>query len=216
MGSDFDPSKVVVYNYMLHEFMTTKLEESIDGVLGAIIDDWYKTVSRHYVTEEDVAEGLEEDTAAQLKRFHDEKGHRIKFAKYELDITYGLKATWNDQQIDIEISVNNKVDHFDYEDFRKQLLAHYDDAGSLTVTKPADLGRPRYRDVFQLKSGLDEAFQVERNKGRADIMRLTFQIPEEYTGRLTVRPGATRELIERYCVAPFRSVYARVYRNATS
>ncbi len=192
--------------------MVTQPKESIDGILGKIIDDWYGNISLHYITEEDLAETRPE-TTVQLKRFHDAKGHRIKFNKYELDITYGLKATWADKQIAIEISVNNKVEHFDYEDFREQLFAHYHHAGSLRITKPQDMKRPMYREVFQLQSRLEDAFQVERNAGRADIMRLTFQISEEYIDRLIVRPGATRELIERYCVAPFRSVYARVYRS---
>ena len=55
--------------------------------------------------------------------------------------------------------------------------------------------------------------QVEKNTDRADIMKLVFQVQEEYIDRLMARPGATRELIEKYCVAPFRSIYARVYRN---
>ena len=114
------------------------------------------------------------------------------------------------------IVVNNKVEQFDYKNFSKQLFSHYHDAGSLPVTKPQNLKRPKYRELFQLPGQLDDVFQVERNKDRADIMKLIFQIQEEYIDRLMARPGATRELIEKYCVAPFRSIYARVYRSTHS
>ena len=196
--------------------MTKKTQELINSILSEIIDDWYKSVSSHYITEESLLENPSEEATAQLKRFHDKKGHRIKFKKYDLDTTYGLKATWNGNQLEIEVSVNNKVEQFDYKNFSKQLFSHYHDAGSLPVTKPQNLKRPKYRELFQLPGQLDDVFQVERNKDRADIMKLIFQIQEEYIDRLMARPGATRELIEKYCVAPFRSIYARVYRSTHS
>jgi hypothetical protein len=189
--------------------MTTKSTELIDQVLGKIIDDWYQRVSRYYLTRDD-QEDLAE-SAIELKRFHDAKGHRIKFDKGDLDFTYGLRASWEQQTLCLEVSVNNKVENFSYEDFRELLFVHYREAGSRPVTKPADLKRPLYHQLFRLPDGL-EAFQVERREGKADIMRLSFEIGEEYVARLARRPAASGELIERYCVAPFRSAYAQVYR----
>ena len=202
----------MVYNGFLHEAMTTKSTQSIDQVLSKIIDDWYRRVSRYYVTKEDQEKSALAESAIELKRFHDAKGHRIKFDKGDLDFTYGLRASWEQQTLHLEVSVNNKVKNFDYEHFRELLFAHYRKAGSQPVTKPADLKRPQFREVFRLEDGLDEAFQVERREAKADIMRLNFQIAEEYMESLARRPDASGELIERYCVAPFRSAYAQVYR----
>ena len=199
----------MVYNWLFYYAMTTKSTELIDQVLGKIIDDWYQRVCRYYQTRDD-QEDLAE-SAIELKRFHDAKGHRIKFDKGDLDFTYGLRASWEQQTLCLEVSVNNKVANFNYEDFRELLFAHYREAGSRPVTKPADLKRPLYRQLFRLPDGL-EAFQVERREGKADIMRLSFEIGEEYVERLARRPTASGELIERYCVAPFRSAYAQVYR----
>ncbi len=192
--------------------MATKSTESIDHVLSKIIDAWYDRVSRYYVTREDQENSAGAEETIELKRFHDEKGHRIKFDKGALDFTYGLRASWEQQTLHLEVSVNNKVKNFDYENFRELLFDHYRKAGSKQVTKPADLKRPLYREVFRLQDGLDEAFKVEYREGKADIMRLSFRIAEQYMESLTRRPDASGELIERYCVAPLRSAYAQVYR----
>ncbi len=209
----FDHPKDVVYNCLLHDAMATKSAELIDQVLGKIIDDWYQRVSGYYLTKDDQENSDLAESAIELKRFHDAKGHRIKFDKGDLDFTYGLSASWEQQTLYLEVSVNNKVENFDYGNFRELLFAHYREAGSRPVTKPADLKRPLYRQLFRLPDGLDAAFQVERRVGKADIMRLSFQIGEEYVESLDRRPGASGELIERYCVAPFRNVYALVYRS---
>ena len=197
--------------------MPTATKESFDQVLHEIIDDWYDRVSTYYVTEESLEDtpDLELELEVELKRFHGDSGHRIKFNKNKLDFTYGLRAAWENQAFMIEISVNNKVTNFDYDDFKQQLFDHYDVAGGKPITKPRDLGRPLYRDVFQLPEGLGQAFQIEKKGGKADIMRLTFKTDGQYIESLARRPGATKELIENYCVAPFRSVYARVYRSST-
>ena len=101
--------------------MTTKSTDSIELVLSKIIDDWYERVSRYYVTKEDQEESALAETAIELKRFHDAKGHRIKFDKGDLDFTYGLKASWEQQTLHLEISVNNKVENFDYGNFTMAL-----------------------------------------------------------------------------------------------
>lgn len=196
--------------------MMTQAKKVVEQVLGEIIDEWYERVSGYYVTAEDLEEADRSDEGAELKRFHDPKGHRIKFDKDDLDFTYGLSVKTAGSQLKIEISVNNKVEHFNYEHFREELFAYYRTEGVKPVTKPRDLGRPLYKDVFQLQERLAEAFHVERQEGRADIMRLTFSIAKDHLDVLSGRPQATKELIESYCVVPFRSVYARVYRGTTT
>ena len=56
-----------------------KTAELIDEALEAIIDQWYLSVSDYYITSEKKAENPEIAGPEELKRFHDETGHRIKF-----------------------------------------------------------------------------------------------------------------------------------------
>ena len=55
-----------------------KSAELIDKSLEAIIDQWYLSVSDYYVTSEKKKENPELQVPEELKRFHDETGHRIK------------------------------------------------------------------------------------------------------------------------------------------
>lgn len=186
------------------------IKRALDQTLSAIIDDWYERVSGYYVTLED--EDPDED--AELKRFHDSKGHRIKFNKDDLDFTYGLRSTWHGNRLSIEISVNNKVDNFDYDNFRTQLFAHYQKAGLVKATRPASFAKAAHKDLFQLESGIREAFTVEKRNDKADIMRLSFVINPEFLDTLASEQEAAKLLIENYCVSPFRRIYANVYRSA--
>ena len=93
----------------------TQIQKAIDELLSQIIDEWYERVSPHYVTHS-VGSGRQE-REEELKCFHDKNGHRIKFDKDGLDFTYGLKSQWAEEHCVIEISVNNKVENFDYLDF---------------------------------------------------------------------------------------------------
>ena len=188
------------------------IQETIEGILRAIIDEWYERVSGYYITSPGEA-GAEE--AVELKRIHDEKGHLIKFNKDGLDFTYGLRSNWNEGHFMIEISVNNKVENFAYDEFRDELFSHYQKAGAARVDRPA-LGGVSHKDVFQLESGFSEAFTVEKRMPKADIMRLAFRVNSELLDGLTADPDGTKQLIESYCVSPFRSIYAKVYRNHPS
>lgn len=185
-------------------------QEAFEDILRAIIDEWYERVSGYYVTEE--VDG-NPDSEIQLKRFHDKNGHRIKFNKDSLDFTYGLRATQAADAFHIDISVNNKVDEFDYEDFKRQLFDHYWAAGQNLINGPAGLNRLTFQEVFQLPSGISEAFTVETRSGRADIMRLSFEINQDHLASLAKDPNKTKQLVESYCVSPFRNIYARVYRS---
>ena len=187
---------------------------AIDEVLAQIIDGWYERVAAHYLTQEQIdSQSPSSSAEVELKCFHDDASHRIKFNKHELDFTYGLRCYCDDEQCVIEISVNNKVLNFHYEDFRSSLLTHYRKMGEQRVSSPYQLRRHSYGDIFRLEPSLEEAFCVERNEGKADIMRLSFRVSDHLTQELSSHPISGKQLIEDYCVAPFRSVYAAVYRR---
>jgi hypothetical protein len=192
---------------------TAEVQETIEEVLKIIIDEWYEKVAGFYVTTEDISA---EPTAPEeeLKRFHDEKGHRIKFSKDELDFTYGLRSFWEDDDLHIEVSVNNKVEGFNVDGFKDKLAAHYRKAGQQQVPTPYELKSWTFGEVFELDSNFDDAFKIELREGKADIMRLSFRFSSEALEKLVARPVSSKELVESFCVTPFRNIYASVYRSA--
>lgn len=189
-----------------------ELHEAVDQVLGQIIDEWYERISPHYLTEDDSGAANQDP---ELKFFHDEKGHRIKFNKEEVDFsfTYGLRSYCEEDHCVIEISVNNKAQGFDYNDFQNRLFAHYDELGNQEVPTPYALRNHSYHQIFKLDPNWNEAFRVEKHESKASIMRLLFQVDERFTRELVAHPVATKKLIEDYCVSPFRRLYAAVYRR---
>jgi len=189
-------------------------QKTVDLILSSIIDDWYEKVSSYYVTIEQLQGHPQLNKEEELKRFHDEKGHRIKFSKDDLDFTYGLRSIWENNHILIEVSVNNKVENFNYEGFEARLMAHYEKTGNERVTSPYELRNQSYRDVFQFEPNLREAFKVEKREDKADIMRLSFHVSNEFLDKIVGHPQASKQLVETYCVTPFRSVYATVYRRS--
>jgi hypothetical protein len=188
--------------------------EVLDQVLGQVIDEWYERVAGHYLTQEDL-ENQEHNlsTETELKHFHDDAGHRIKFNKDELDFTYGLRCYRDDEHCVIEISVTNKTENFNYQDFRSSLLSHYRKVGEQRVPSPYQLRSHSYDEIFKLEPSLEKAFIVEKHEIKADIMRLSFRVNDHFTQELSSHPVAGKQLIENYCVSPFRSVYAAVYRQ---
>ena len=190
----------------------TQIHKAIDELLSQIIDEWYERVSPHYITHSADSGGQKREE--ELKFFHDENGHRIKFNKDALDFTYGLKSQWEEEHCVIEISVNNKVEHFDYLDFQRRLLFHYKETGNRKVPTPYQLRTRSYQEIFELEPNLEEAFSVEKRKEKADIMRLAFRLKERFTEELAAHPVSGKQLIEDYCVSPFRIVYAAVYRKS--
>lgn len=200
--------------------MVTKKEEetvrkAIDATLRGIIDDWYENVSNFYVTQERRSAEPHLYGEEELKRFHDEHGYRIKFHKDDLDFTYGLRSSWQDGDFLIEVSVNNKVKNFDYDDFRDRLFSHYARRGSDKVPTPYELKGYSYSEIFQLTPNLEKAFVVEKRGAKADIMRLSFLVQKVFLDKLVSHPLANKQLLENYCVSPFRSVYATVYRRGS-
>ena len=190
-----------------------RIQKAIDQLLSQIIDEWYERVSPHYVTHSVEIHGHEREE--ELKLFHDRKGHRIKFNKGELDFTYGLKSQWEEEHCVIEISVNNKVENFDYPDFQRRLVSHYKKTGNRKVPTPYQLRTHSYQEIFQFEPNLEEVFTVEKRKGKADIMSLSFRLKDRFSEELADHPISGKQLIEDYCVSPFRRVYAAVYRRTS-
>ena len=189
-------------------------QEAIESVLGLIIDEWYERVSGYYITAERLAEERSLGQEEELKRFHDENGHRIKFSKDELDFTYGLRSFWAGDDLLIEISANNKVEDFNIKEFRSRLKEHYLHAGRQSLPTPYELRSRSYEEVFELDSNFDEAFTVEEREGKADIMRLSFRLNSEILPKLASKPVSSKTLVENFCVTPFRNIYASVYRSS--
>ena len=211
------PKLLVVYNEISIEGMKVKhavaVQQPIEEILRSIIDDWYGNVSSFYVTKDQLEAHPDRNQTEELKCFHDDKGHRIKFQKDELDFTYGLRSRYSEEGLVIEVSVNNKVRHFNYADFQDRLLSHYGRMGANSVTVSAALRSRTYSEIFQLGSNLKEAFTVEKRDEKADIMRLAFRLTRDCVELLAKDSAFSKALIEEYCVSPFRSAYAAVYRR---
>ena len=184
----------------------------IDKALEAIIDQWYLSVSDYYVTCEKKAENPAIQVPEELKRFHDENGHRIKFNKGDLDFTYGLCFLSEDECCILEASVNNKVPNFNYGELVRRLATYYQANKDKQVEGFKKLRNVRNCDVFHLPEDLNGSITLETREGKADIVRLSFGIEEEYLEDLLGEPPNFMELIHQYCVAPLRRIYAEVYR----
>jgi hypothetical protein len=189
-----------------------KTDATIDKALEAIIDQWYLSVSDYYITAEKKAENLELQVPEELKRFHDETGHRIKFNKGDLDFTYGLSLMSDSEDCALEVSVNNKVPNFNYNELVRRLAAYYQTAKDKPIEGFKKIKKARNGDMFGLQDNLQDSITVETREGKADIVRLTFQIQEEHLEELVSDPPNFMELIHQYCVAPLRRIYAEVYR----
>jgi hypothetical protein len=189
-----------------------KITALIDNALEAIIDQWYLSVSDYYVTVEKKAENPDIQVPEELKRFHDETGHRIKFNKGDLDFTYGLCLMIGTDDCVLEVSVNNKVPNFNYRELERRLAAYYQTNKDNPIEGFKKLKKVRNGDVFSLNEDLQESIKVETREGKADIVRLSFNIEDENLEELVSDPPNFMELIHKYCVAPLRRAYADVYR----
>jgi hypothetical protein len=184
----------------------------IDKALETIIDQWYQSVSEYYITTEKKAGNPNIFGPEELKRFHDENGHRIKFNKADLDFTYGLSLVDDtDEGFALDVSVNNKVPNFNYSELGRRLAVNYQANREKPVEGFTKLKKIRNCDVFHLKEDLG-TIKVEEREGKADIVRLTFSISGKYMEDLIAEPVVFRDLIQQYCVAPLRRIYAEVYR----
>jgi hypothetical protein len=193
-----------------------KIAVLIDKALEAIIDQWYLSVSDYYITIEKKTENPGIQGPEELKRFHDENGHRIKFDKGDLDFTYGLSLMQDAENCTLEVSVNNKVPNFNYDELARRLAEYYHANKDKPIEGFKKLKKVRNCDVFGLDENLRDSIKVETREGKADIVRLSFIIQDEFLDELVSDPPVFMELIHQYCVAPLRRVYAEVYRRKRS
>lgn len=189
-----------------------KITALIDKSLETIIDQWYLSVSDYYITSEKKAENPDIQIPEELKRFHDETGHRIKFNKGDLDFTYGLSLMSGTESCVLEASVNNKVPNFNYGELVRRLSDYYQSNKEKPIDGFKKLKKVRNCDVFLLQENFQESVTVETREGKADIVRLAFDVEDEYLEDLVSDPANFMELIHQYCVAPLRRIYAEVYR----
>ena len=192
--------------------ISPKTIKLIDDALCAIIDQWYLSVSDYYITAEKKAENPEIVIPEELKRFHDESGHRIKFNKGDLDFTYGISIDAEGDSCCLEVSINNKVPNFNYGELVRRLSAHYLDAKIKPVEGFKKLKKLRHCDVLTLPEDLNNSVTVEQREGKADIIRLSFGLQDQFLEEL-LSEASFMELIHQYCVAPLRRLYAEVYRT---
>ena len=193
--------------------ISPKTLKLIDETLAAIIDQWYLSVSDYYITAEKKAENPDIMVPDELKRFHDASAHRIKFDKGDLDFTYGLGLDNNGDQLLLEASINNKVPNFNYGELVRRLSLHYETAKAKPIEGFKKLKKVNNCDVFILPENLQNSMVVEQREGKADIVRLSFGIDDQYLDELIADPPAFMEVIHQYCVAPLRRLYAEVYRS---
>ena len=192
--------------------ISAKTCKLIDEALAAIIDQWYLSVSDYYITSEKKAENPGIKAVEELKRFHDPTGHRIKFDKGDLDFTYGLALDASGDHCLLEVSVNNKVPNLNYGELVRRLSLHYEAARNKPIEGFKKLKKVSNCEVFSLPDHLQNSLVVEPREGKADIVRLSFGIEDEYLEDLTGDPPAFMEIIHQYCVAPLRRIYAEVFR----
>jgi hypothetical protein len=183
----------------------------IDKALETIIDQWYLSVSDYYITAEKKAENPEIQIPEELKRFHDENGHRIKFNKGDLDFTYGLSLISEGEAL--EASINNKVPNFNYSELVRRMADYYKTAKDKPIEGFKKIKKARNCEVFGLQENLKDSIKVEAREGKADIVRLTFEVQPDHLEELISDPPNFMELIHQYCVAPLRRIYAEVFRN---
>ena len=191
----------------------SKTIKLIDKALEGIVDQWYLSVSDYYITQEKKAEDPGIEGAEELKRFHDEAGHRIKFDKGQLDFTFGLAVEADAEGCRLEASVNNKVPNFNYSELVRRLSTYYESARNQPVEIFKKLRKVRHGDLFSLPEDLRRCVSIEQREGKADILRLSFGIAEAHLDVLVEDPPNFMDLIHQYCVAPLRRIYAEVYRT---
>ncbi len=185
--------------------------KQFERITHQIVDDWYERVKQNYVTDEDSRDlGI----GPELKSFHETGNHRLKFVREkELDVTYGLGVRRNDEQFMVESSVNNKSDGFDYEAFVNSLKSHYWRSCNEKPWTEADFDHFTYQDLLSFKPLMGQSVTLDMRKDKADIIRLSFGVNPHHEDLLLGRKDVLRDLIEEYCLAPLRRIYAESYRE---
>ena len=185
--------------------------QQLDKIAREIIDDWYERAKENYVTQEDSRQlGVE----PEVKRFHRKGNHRVKFARRkELDVTYGLGAYSKDGKVLIEASVNNKSAGFDYDLFVEKLKVYYWGSRHQKPWTDPEFDHFSYADLVDFDPRMSHSVSLDIRKDKADIIRLGFALNPSHKDRLMERRGLLFDLIENYCLAPLKRIYAESYRE---
>lgn len=185
--------------------------KQLEQIIRRIVVDWYERVKKNYVTEDDSRDlGVE----PELKRFHESMIHRIKFSRQkDLDVTYGLGVSRKDEQLVVESSVNNKSEGFDYEAFVNGLKSHYWRSRNEKPWTDPEFDHFTYEDLFLFEPVMGQSVTLDKRKDKADVIRLTFEISPLHEDLLLGRKDILRDLIEDYCLAPVKRIYAESYHG---
>jgi hypothetical protein len=183
----------------------------LDNILNQIIVEWYERVKTNFVTEEDSRElGLE----PEIKLFHETGNHRIKFSRVrELDVTYGLAAKDFPGSLHIESSVNNKSSRFDYDTFVDRLESYYWRSRHEKPWTQQEFDRFAYGDLLRFDPRMGHSVSLDIRPDKADIIRLSFRVNPRYEDLLMQNGEVLRDLVENYCLAPLKRIYAESYRE---
>ncbi len=185
--------------------------DQLDLIAREIVSEWYQRAKRNYVTEEE-SQAL--GVGPEIKCFHRRGNHRIKFARArELDVTYALGAHSREGRLFIESSVNNKSDGFDYELFVDRLKNYYWQSRNEKPWTDPDFDHFTYGDLLLFEPRMGKSVILDARQDRADIIRLFFEINPRHEELLRSRPDIFRDLIEEYCIAPLKRIYAESYRE---
>ncbi|MEE8349427.1 MAG: hypothetical protein V3R94_07645 [Acidobacteriota bacterium] len=185
--------------------------EQLDQITGQIMTDWYERVRHNYVTEDD---GRDLGVEPELKRFHESMIHRLKFSRQkDLDVTYGLGVSRDENQLIVETSVNNKSEGFDYEAFVNGLKDHYWRARDEKPWTDPDFDHFTYEDLLLFEPVMGQSVTLDKRKDKADIIRLNFQISPQHEDLLLGSQNILRDLIEDYCLVPVKRIYAQSYQG---
>lgn len=181
-------------------------------ITDQIVREWYERVKENYVTED---ESRELGIGPELKYFKDPSSYRLKFSRAkELDVTYGLSVRQEGDRLIVESSVNNKSDGFDYESFVSRLKFHYWRASNDKPWTEPDFDHFTYQDLLPFDPVMGHSVNLDIRKEKADIIRLSFKINPQHEDLLLDRPDVLRDLIEDYCLAPLKRIYAECYRES--
>lgn len=185
--------------------------DQLDLIAREIISEWYQRAKRNYVTEEE-SQAL--GVGPEIKCFHRRGNHRIKFSRArELEVTYALGVYSREGRLFIESSVNNKSDGFDYELFVDRLKNYYWQSRNEKPWTDPDFDHFTYGDLLLFEPRMGKSVILDAREDRADIIRLFFEINPRHEELLKSRPDILRDLIEEYCIASLKRIYAESYRG---
>ena len=155
-----------------------------------------------------------ESTGAQIKIYHDDRGHRLKTVRPGiLDVTYGFKVLPSvSGGYFIEASVNNKIAEFDIHDFVHRLASFYFTESLERPWTQQPFRDLSYGDFLLIEPEWGTTVSLDTQEGRAEVIRVLFAVKPKYFHLLEKNPVRFRQLLLEFCYAPLRRIYAEIYR----